>query len=147
MSARHTARPEVPCLPPGPGGCEPCGLGRRHPKWSPERCQGRQGTERVGTQDSDPVPGDLLGSGRCSEPPYIWGRLKRLEAWGPYPPRVESRGSPALAAVWSEHPCHPPPPPPQGPALALSFIHCAGKLPLRTMRPKDEEGFFFFPLK
>lgn len=105
------------------------------------------GHRAVGTQDSDPVPGDLLGSGRCSEPRYIWGRLKRLEAWGPYPPRVESRGSPALAAVWSEHPCHPPPPPPQGPALALSFIHCAGKLPLRTMRPKDEEGFFFFSSK
>lgn len=157
MSARHTARPEVPCLPPGPGGCEPCGLGRRHPKRSPERCQGRQGTERVGTQDSDPVPGDLLGSGRCSEPRYIWGRLKRLEAWGPYPPRVESWGSrhwQLFGLSMASHgtmclstPPTTPPPPPQGPALALSFIHCAGKLPLRTMRPKDEEGFFFFSSK
>lgn len=148
MSARHMARPEVPCLPPGPGGCEPCGLGRRHPKRSPERCQGRQGTERVGAQDSDPVPGDLLGSGRCSEPRYIWGRLKRLEAWGPYPPRVESRGSPALAAVWSEHPCHPPPTPAAGPSAGPELHSLRGETSSED-NETERRGriFFFFPLK
>lgn len=100
----------------------------------------------VGAQDSDPVPGDLLGSGCCSEPQYIWGRLKRLEAWGPYPPRVESRGSPALAAVWSEHPCHPPhlPTPAAGPSAGPELHSLRGETSFEDNETERRGRIFFF---